>query len=178
LVGAGVLAWRRSLLPVAALAAVAVAAPLALGIPGKADDARTIGDIARGGLSAQGAATAEEVVLVLDAMVEEVRGGLVPELAARLGVSTGAVDAKLARDYPAVTRFLERWDAIAAGPTGFELAARQKAAVDDFADADETPVLELPWLVIGPGILLLVLSGGALAAGRLRRRERRGRLAA
>jgi hypothetical protein len=166
-VAAGAVALRGgTLLPVGALAVAAVAVPLALGIPGKAQDARTVGDIARGGLSAQGAATAGEIVDVLDGMVEETRGALVPELARRLGVSSSAVDDKLARDFPATHRLLDRWDAIAAGPTGAELAAKQQAAVDDFAAADETPVLELPWLVIGPGGLLLVLSAGALALSR------------
>jgi len=38
--------------------------------------------------------------------------------------------------------------------------------VEDFAKADETPVLELPWLVIGPGALLLVVAGAALLGER------------
>src|SRR3954447_6241795 len=166
LVGAGAYGLRssgpRALVPVACVAACAVALPLALGIPGKAKDARAVGDIARGGLSAQGATKAQEIVDVLDRFVEQTRGALVPSLARQLGVTPSEVDAKLARDYPAVSRLLNRWDAIAAGPTGAELAAKQRAAVDDFGQADKTPVLELPWLVIGPGALLLVLAGGAL----------------
>ena len=153
---------RRGLVPVAALGAVAVALPLALGIPGKADDARAVGDIARGGLSQEGADTAQEIVVVLDELVEEVKFAMVPGLARPLGVTPSEVEAKIARDYPAVARLLDRWPAIAAGETGAKLAATQQAVVDDFAAADETPVLELPWLVIGPGALLLVLAGGAL----------------
>ena len=173
LAGAGVYTLRtrdrRGLWAVGALAALAVAAPLALGILDKASDARAVGDIARGGLSQQGADKAEEVVVVLDRFVEQVRGGLVPALARETGVTPSDIEAKLARDYPDVTRFLNRWDAIAAGPTGAELAAKQQAAVDDFAAADETPVLELPWLVIGPGALLLLLLGGTLVVARIRR---------
>ena len=76
------------------------------------------------------------------------------------------VGAELGRDYPDVALLLARWEAISAGETGAKLAATQQAVVDDFAQADETPVLELPWLVIGPGVLLLLVSGGALLAGR------------
>ena len=167
-VGAGVLVLklpgRRGYVALAVTGAVAVAVPLALNIPSKASDARAIGDVARGGLSAAGAAKAEEIVVVLDELVREMRAGVVPELARRLGVTPSDVDAKLARDYPDVALFLARWEAIAAGDTGAKLAAAQKAAVDDFAQADETPVLELPWLVIGPGALLLVLGACALLA--------------
>jgi hypothetical protein len=180
LVGAGAYALRSGarhpLVPVAVLAAAAVALPFALGIPAKARDARDVGDIARGGLSAAGAAKAQEIVDVLDRFVEQTRGGLIPELARRTGVTPSDIEAKFARDYPAVTRLLDRWDAIAAGPTGAELAAKQRAAVDDFAQADETPVLELPWLVIGPGAVLLLLAGGALVAGRVRAPARAPRL--
>jgi hypothetical protein len=173
---AGAGAWalrtpgRRGLVPLAVVASLAVALPLASSIPSKASDARAVGDIARGGLSATGADTAEEIVVVLDAMVEEIRFAMVPELAARLGVTPSEIDAKIGRDYPDVARLLARWDAIAGGDTGAKLAATQQAVVDDFADADETPVLELPWLVIGPGALLLLLSGAALVAARDRSR--------
>jgi hypothetical protein len=182
LIGAGAYALRsrgpRALVPVAVLAGAAVALPFALGIPGNARDARDVGDIARGGLSQQGADTAEEIVVVLDRRVEQTRGALIPEIARRTGVTPSDIEAKFARDYPDVARLLNRWDAIAAGPTGAELAAKQQAAVDDFAQADETPVLELPWLVIGPGIVLLVLAGGALLVGRVRSPATLGRPAA
>jgi hypothetical protein len=94
-----------------------------------------------------------------------VRTELVPDLADRLRVTPSEVEAQIARDYPAVALLLARWEAIAAGETGARLAATQQAVVDDFAQADETPVLEMPWLVIGPGVLLLLVSGAALAAG-------------
>ena len=168
--GAGVLTLRtpgsRGLAVVAVLGAAAVILPLALSIPSKAQDARDVGDIARGGLSQEGADTAEEIVTVLDEMVQQVRDEMVPDIARQLDVTPSEVGAEIARDYPDVSLFLARWEAIAAGETGAKLGATQQAVVDDFAQADETPVLELPWLVIGPGALLLLLSGGALLAGR------------
>ena len=172
LVGAGAYALRErgrsALAPVAVLAAAAVVLPVALGIPGKASDARTVGDIARGGLSAQGAARATEIVVVLDGMVEETKGALVPAVARRLHVTPSDVDALIARDYPATFRFLNNWEAISGGDTGAKLAATQRAVVGDFAKADKTPVLELPWLVIGPGALLLLVAGAGLVAERRR----------
>jgi len=170
--GAGVLVLRTpgrsGLTAVAVLGAAAVALPLALAIPSKASDARDLGDIARGGLSQQGADTAEEIVTVLDKMVQQVRGAMVPDVARALDVTPSDVEAELARDYPDVSLLLARWEAIAAGETGAKLAATQQAVVDDFGQADKTPVLELPWLVIAPGALILLLSGGALMAGHRR----------
>jgi hypothetical protein len=167
--GAGVLVLRgparHGLAAVAVLGVAAVVLPLALAIPSKASDARELGDIARGGLSQPGADTAEEIVVVLDKMVRQVRGEMVPDLARGLDVTPSEVDAEIAREYPDVALLLARWEAIAAGETGAKLAATQQAVVDDFAQADETPVLELPWLVIGPGALLLLLAG-ALALRR------------
>jgi hypothetical protein len=117
--GAGVLVLRTpgktGLTAVAVLGAAAVALPLALSIPSKASDARAVGDIARGGLSQQGADTAEEIVVVLDKMVRQVRGEMVPDLARGLGVTPSEVEAEIARDYPDVALLLARWEAIAAG---------------------------------------------------------------
>lgn len=166
LVGSGAFALRtRSRVGVAAILAIglaAVAMPLAFGIPDKARDARDVGDIARGGLSQPGADKAREIVVVLDAMVAQVKGELVPDLARRLDVPPAQVQAQLARDFPDTARFLARWESISAGPTGASLAATQNAVVDDFAAANETPVLELPWLVIAPGALIAILAGLAL----------------
>jgi hypothetical protein len=76
-----------------------------------------------------------------------------------LHVTGPDLTATLARDYPATFRFLNNWEAIAGGDTGAKLAATQEAVVGDFAKADKTPVLELPWLVIGPGALLTLVAG-------------------
>ena len=164
--GAAALISRRRWATAAILAVglAAVAAPLAFGIPDKADDARTVGDIARGGLSQPGADKAGEIVVVLDAMVAQIKGQLVPDLARRLDVTPAQLQANLGRNFPATTRFLSRWESISAGPTGASLAAKQDAVVDDFAAADQTPVLELPWLVIIPGAVVALLAGLALVA--------------
>lgn len=171
LLGAGALALatprKWPVVVILALGLGAVIVPLALGIPGKARDARDIGDVARPGLSQQGADTAGEIVVVLDRMVAEADTRLIPDFAKRVGRPEPVVRAQLGRDFPAFATFLERWPSISKGPTGGPLAAKQKAVVSDFAEADETPVLELPWLVIVPGAFLALLAGVALA----RRRE-------
>jgi hypothetical protein len=175
MVGAGVFALlvrgRWALAPVVAVATIGVVVPLALGIPSKARDARDVGDIARGGLSQKGADTAVEIVDVLDGMVADVKGLLVPEVARRLHVTPSDVSATLSQNYPATTRLLNNWEAIAAGETGAKLAFTQEAVVDDFADADKTPALELPWLVIGPSALLLLVGGAGLLVETRRRRS-------
>jgi hypothetical protein len=173
LVGTGALALvsarRWALIAMLGVGVAAVALPVAFGIPGKARDARDVGDVARGGLSQAGADKATEIVVVLDKMVAQVKGRLVPDLARRSGVPPAQVQAQLARSYPATATLLARWPSISAGPNGAALAAKQEAVVDDFADADKTPVLELPWLVIVPGALVALLAG--LGLGLAPRRE-------
>jgi hypothetical protein len=44
----------------------------------------------------------------------------------------------------------------------FTIAAAQRAHVNDFAEADAVPFKTLPWLLIVPGIVLVVLAGIAL----------------
>ena len=66
-------------------------------------------------------------------------------------------------------KFLDKWNAsIFHGARALSLSQIQY--MDEFHNADATPYRALPWLVIAPGVVLLVGAGIGFA-GRRRRRE-------
>ena len=97
---------------------------------------------------------------VLNAVVPEVKDKLVPALAVRLNQSPAQVQALIAQRYPAVATGLAEWPSIA--PSAAVLAAHQRANVKSFAEGDGAPFRTLPWLVIGPALLVALLCGIAL----------------
>ncbi len=140
-------------------AAVVIGA-LALQFPAKFNAAHRIVPVGRVALSRRAADTATQTVAGLNAVVPEVRTRLVPALAAKLGRSPAQVQALIAQRYPAVATGLAEWSSIA--PSAAVLAARQRANVKPFAEGDGAPFRTLPWLVIGPALLVAMLCGIAL----------------
>lgn len=168
LIAVGVLGLRArrrdASLVILVIAVGMVVAPLALSLPAKTRDARRLGDVARSGLSAQGAKKALDDVKILAAMTEEARSKMVPALGRELHLSAAQLGAVLERDFPAVTSYLKQYDGLRrrAGV----IVANQQASVGDFAKADRIPVVALPWLIVAPGALLALLAGLGLARRR------------
>jgi hypothetical protein len=75
--------------------------------------------------------------------------------------------AAIVQAYPAVGRGLAAWPHHLK-PSGYALARAQLASVRDFKRLDDLPFKSLPWLVMGPGIVLALAAAGALALGRRR----------
>lgn len=175
LMALGILALRRpgtgrtATLLVAGVALVVV--PLALSIPHKADAADHVDKVGRGTLSRQAATTAYKTMQVTEAMIDQVSNKLVPNLAKATHQTPTAIAAGIAKSYPAVARGLAAWPGHLR-PAGYALARAQLASVDDFKRLDDLPFKALPWLVMGPGIVLALAAAGALAIGR--RREATG----
>lgn len=94
--------------------------------------------------------------------MNEVEGKLVPALAGRLHTTPAALVAQLDQNFPATTRFLNDWKS-KLRTKAFAIAATQQAHVDDFAKADDIPFGALPWVLIGPGALLVLAAGLGLA---------------
>jgi hypothetical protein len=171
LIGLGLIALRRpsagktSLLLVAGAALVVV--PLALSIPHKAHAAEHVDKVGRLTLSSTAATTAYKTMQVTEALIDEVETKLVPDLAKQLHQDPHALLAAIAKQYPAVAVGLQDWPHHLK-PAGYALARAQLASVDDFKQLDDLPFNALPWLVMGPGIALLLAAGAGLAAGRRR----------
>jgi hypothetical protein len=167
----GVLVWRRPgrvpLVLLLGLGVGMIAVPLALDLPHKAAAAQRVVKVGEVSLSANAARTATRTVQVVDGTVREVRTELIPTLAKRLGTTPAAVSASLARDFPKVGTGLAEWDRIKVGAE--QLTARQRASVHDAQRMKDVPFRALPWLVLGPGILVTLLAAGALAATTRRR---------
>ena len=85
----------------------------------------------------------------------EMRKALFPAIAQKLGMSDTEVDAYLHTTYPALLKFLDKWDAsIYKGARALSLSQIQY--MDEFHNADATPYKALPWLFMAPGAVLLV----------------------
>jgi hypothetical protein len=143
LVGVGAFALiRPSVRASAAIGGVGLAmvvASVALSLPQKADAAVHVNRVGRVALSTVATEAASDTTRTIDALVNDVNG------------SFGAQ----ARSYPAVERGLERWPSIR--PGAYALAAAQLASLRDRGKLDNIPFRALPWLIIGPGILLAAL---------------------
>ena len=164
LVVLGVLTLRsrgRGWLVVSALVGVAlIVVPLALAYPRKATDATKVSGVGRVALSAKAAAGAQEANRLIDAMVSQVETQMIPALAQRLHVSTPAFEQTLAAGYPAVAKGLAEWPSIKPGAVG--LVKLQVASVHDAGVLNGLSFTALPWMIIGPGIALLLTAGAAL----------------
>ena len=171
LLGAGTAALlapgRVTMLVILAIGGAMVVAPLALGLPEKTANAREIGDVAKLGLGADVAERPRQGVQQLVEMTEQTRDQLVAFLARRLDVSVADLQATLARDFPALAKYLGDYDTMLAQAT--VILRNQEAAVPDFAKADAIPVKTLPWILVVPGLLLVVAAGTTIAIGRERR---------
>jgi hypothetical protein len=170
----GVALWRPSRLTTAALAAAGVAliaVPLALSIPHKANAGTHLGDVGRITLSDEAHTTALRTMRESDALVTEVDTSLIPALAARAHVTPAAETAAIAHSYPAVARVLADWPGLR--HRGFALVQIMGESTRDYKRVDAVPVGVLPWLLIGPGIVLTLLGGLALR-GEVRSRVRSG----
>jgi hypothetical protein len=153
---------RGALVAILALGLVAVVVPLVASIPSKASQARTITRVGRDALSQQKATLAKTGAGEVDALVKQVETGLVPALATRLHTTPAALVQRLNSQFPATTKFLNAWTTRLRAKA-FSIAAAQQASVKDFAKADKIPFRALPWVLIGPGIVLMLAAGTALA---------------
>ena len=150
-----------------------VAGPLALQWIHQTDAAEKVAEAARAPFSAQVANTTVTDTYHFDAAFTEMGESLFPDLAEELGKSPPEMDSYLHTEFPALMRFLDRWDAeIYEGSR--ELSLSQIEFMDEFHNADATPYRALPWLFIVPGAVLLVVGAYGLARS-LRKREGRSR---
>ena len=171
LIALGLVALRRpdgartAALLVAGVGLVVV--PLALSIPHKADAADHVDKVGRLTLSEKAGATSNKTMQVTEAMIGQVDNKLVPDLAKATHQNPTTVATGIAHAYPAVARGLVEWPGHLK-PAGYALAHATRASVNDFKQLDDLPFKALPWLVMGPGIVLALAAAGALVVGRRR----------
>jgi hypothetical protein len=97
----------------------------------------------------------------------EMRQAMFPAVAQKLGMSGPAFDTYLHTRYPALLKFLDKWDAsIYQGARALSLSQIQY--MDEFHNADATPYTALPWLFMAPGVALLLGAASGFAGRRVR----------
>jgi hypothetical protein len=167
LVGLGIVVLRtRGRGPLVVASGVGLALlviPLALSYPSKASDATRVAAVGRVALSPKAAAGAQKANQLIDGMVTQVNTEMLPGLATRLHVSPSALEASIARGYPAVAKGLLAWPTIK--PGAIELVRRQVASVPDAERLNGLDFTPLPWYIMGPGIALLIAGLAALLTG-------------
>jgi hypothetical protein len=160
-----------SVLPLVAILVVGLGltvGPFVLGWFGKTDAAEQVAEAARPPFSRPVANATVSDTYNFNAAFLEMRQSLFPVVAQKLGMSDSQFDAYAHQRYPALLRFLDKWDAsIFDGARRLSLSQIQY--MDEFHNADATPYQMLPWLVIGPGVILLA---GGVVGFALRRRDR------
>ena len=175
LLGVGLVALRiPGRAPVGAIAVIGVGlivVPLAWSLPGKTDDAETVVDVARAGLDPETATLSSSLNSATDQIVTDTQVGLIPDVADRTNVSAGRLTARLKREFPATMNYLAAWPSIE--DRNAVLLDGMATGYSDFREAEKIPFTTLPWLVIGPGILLVLAAGAALVAGGGGRQPRR-----
>jgi uncharacterized membrane protein YphA (DoxX/SURF4 family) len=170
--GVAVLAWptfaAAGLVAVAGLALIVV--PIAVSANAKVNAADHLDKAGRFVFSPKIAPAALATTQRIDRMVDEVKTSFIPQTAARLHEPPARLNAQIARRYPAVATGLAAWPSIR--PGALHRAHDQVASQADFANLDDIHFAALPWTVMGPGILMLLVGGAALAQRRaLARRE-------
>jgi hypothetical protein len=161
-VGAWTLRGRRraSLAAAGVLGAALLAIPLALSYPSKASDAARVQAVGRVALSQAAVDGATKANALIDGLVTQVQGRMVPVLAQRLGSTSAQFGATLAREYPRVAKGLAAWPSIK--PGALHLVALQRASVSDAVSMNGLAFRPLPWYIMGPAIALLLAVGAAL----------------
>jgi len=163
LVGAGawlLLGGHRVAIALAVVAGIGlVAAPLVLRWPHETDAAEQVAEAARIAFTPAVAEATVSDTYMTDAAVLELNEAMLPEIGRQLGLTRAEMEAKVARELPAASRFLQDWPK-ELSPAGHELSQSQLQYMDEFHNADATPYRALPWLFIVPGVLVLVVVGG------------------
>jgi hypothetical protein len=154
-------------LPLVAVLAVGVGmivVPLVISLPGKADDAHDLATLGKVALSQKAADAAAAATKVIDDTMAETKTKMLPTIATRLGMSPAEMDKYVQHDFPDVAAGLRAWPSIR--PGAYHLAAIQGQSVDDNVTMGDTPFRALPWLLIVPGIALVLVSAAALLRSR------------
>jgi hypothetical protein len=137
-----------------------LAGPLVLGWFHETDAAEKVAQAARPPFSPAVANTVVDNIFTIDAAFTEMRQAMFPAIGQRLGLSASEMDSYLHTNFPATTKFLDEWNA-QMFKGAHDLSLSQVEFMDEFHNADATPYRALPWLVMAPGVVLLI--AGALS---------------
>ena len=146
-----------------------VIGPLVLEWPRKTTAAAEVAEAARGPFSPETANFVVSEVNTLDAAIVEIRASMLPAIARKLNLAAAEFDQYLQSNFPAFTHLLDRWQN-GMGKSAHARSLQQIQFLDEFRNADKTPYRALPYLVMAPGLILLITNVGLLTVARRDRR--------
>lgn len=145
-----------------ALAALAIVGAIAVGLPigasffSKVSAAHNVVADLRVPLSPAGAATAQAQLLVVERMGSQLTGQLLPALATELHMTPAQLDSFLAANFPAVTAAVTHFGQLT---TEFNsVVGKLTASTGDYRSVSRIPFPSLPWLLLAPGAVCLLLA--------------------
>jgi len=144
-----------------------IVGPVALGWFHETAAAEKVAQAARPPFSAAVGNTVVDNIYGIDAAFVEMRQAMFPAIAHHLDLTAAQMDRTLHTSFPATMRLLDAWDGEMHAAARV-LSLSQLRYADEFHNADATPYRALPWLVIGPGVVLVGAAGLGLG---LRRRR-------
>jgi hypothetical protein len=167
-VGLGVWIWfrpRGSAVAVTVAGAALIAVPLILSMPHKASYADTLNDNLKPVYTQQMITQAESSLATLGAMGAEMQQKMLPDLAARLGMTPVELNAFLGENFPATSA------ALAGMPESMGRFQGMVSAFDarlgDYQTIQPVTLVPIVWFMIGGGIALFLLGGvGVLITAR------------
>ena len=128
---------------------------------GKVDAAVRVTKLGRVGLAPATGQKAVGATKLFDGMASDVVTKLEPALA-KASPTTG-----FARTFPVLASFADNWQRSTSAKS-HALSDSQVALSSTFANADKIPLRPIPWLFIGPGLVLALLAGVTLVPERRR----------
>jgi hypothetical protein len=142
-----------------------VAGPLVLGWPHKVSAAEDVAEAARIAFTPAVAQATTADTYMIDAAVIELREAMLPAIGVELGRSRAEMEAAVAADLPEVAIFLRDWEA-GLSASAHDISQSQIRFMDEFHDADATPYRALPWLFVGPGLVVAAIAVGSILLDR------------
>ncbi len=152
-------------MPALAIAGVVLAlGPVAVSFPQKTSKAASLVDDLWPLITRPTADAVKGWQTAMETMTAQLQGQLLPSIANQLGTTPAELNASLAPQFPAAATGLPKLNSVF---TDFaDKTRRLDASVADFAQTKQIPYRSLPWLFIGPGVVLALCAGVALVGER------------
>lgn len=169
--GVGIWLWfarRFSLVAAGALGILLIAAPLAMSLPQKASDADQLNANLKPLYTQQLVTSAGASLQTLSAMGAQMQTGMMPAMAQHLGMSPTQLTTMLGQNFPSTAKAL---NTLPSSLGRFQHMTQVfKDNLGNYNTLKPQEFVPIVWLMIGAGIALLVVAGGA---GYVEARQRR-----
>jgi hypothetical protein len=166
-IGVGVLIWftaRAGAIVALVLGAALVVLPLVMSLPQKAADADQLNKNLQPVYTQQLIDQSKQTLTTLGAMGQQMQTKMLPALATQLKMSNEQLQAFLGQNFPATATALGGFDTTM---TKFQnMVSAFETNLDNYNTLKSVKFVPIVWTMIGGGVVIFLLGGAALFAGR------------